>query len=97
LPGSFLLLILGFLAPIFKYNVLHVLLVAIVASILGDTCGYILGRMGLLKNFLSGNNFIKKHYSCKEASKEMMCIEENIRRVCVGKSKTAKGFIWKYE
>jgi hypothetical protein len=43
------------------------------------------------------NNFIKKHYSCKEASKEMMCIEENIRRVCVGKSKTAKGFIWKYE
>lgn len=43
------------------------------------------------------NNFIKKHYSCKEASKELGCIEENIRRACVGKSKTAKGFIWKYD
>jgi len=43
------------------------------------------------------NNFIKKHYSCKEAAKEMNCIEENIRAACVGKNKTAKNFIWKYE
>lgn len=43
------------------------------------------------------NNFITKHYSCREAAKKMECIEENIRRACVGKSKTAKGFIWKYE
>lgn len=42
-------------------------------------------------------NFIKKFDSCKKASLEMNCIPENIRRCCAGKSKTAKGFKWKYE
>lgn len=42
-------------------------------------------------------NLIKEHYSVLEASKLMNCIPENIRRACVGKSKTAKGFIWKYK
>lgn len=42
-------------------------------------------------------NFIKEFYSCKDASNEMGCIEENIRRACVGKSKTAMKFKWKYK
>lgn len=29
--------------------------------------------------------------------KQMNCIGENIRRCCVGKQKSAKGFIWKYK
>jgi hypothetical protein len=45
---------------------------------------------------LSGE-FIRTFDSCRDASNKMKCIEENIRRACVGKSKTAKGFIWKYE
>lgn len=51
--------------------------------------------VSVLQLDLNGN-FIKKHYSCKEAAKEMGCIEESIRLVCVNKNKTAKGFIWKY-
>lgn len=41
--------------------------------------------------------FVKEHYSCSEAAKELNCIPENIRRVCVGKAKTAKNFIFKYK
>lgn len=45
---------------------------------------------------LSGK-LIKEHYSCREAAEEMGCLQENIRRACVGKSKTAKGFKWQYK
>lgn len=42
-------------------------------------------------------NYIKTFTGCNEAAKEMNCIAENIRRCCVGKSKTAKGFVFKYK
>lgn len=43
------------------------------------------------------NNFIQEYSGCKEASLAMGCIPENIRACCVGKSKTAMKFIWKYK
>lgn len=42
-------------------------------------------------------NLIKEYSSVLEASIEMKCIPENIRRACVKLSKTAKGFIWEYK
>lgn len=42
-------------------------------------------------------NFIKEFSNCKEASKKYNCCVSNIRNCCRGKSKTAKGFIWKYK
>lgn len=42
-------------------------------------------------------NFIKEYDSCLDAANEFGCILENIRKVCVGKGNTAKGFIWKYK
>ena len=42
-------------------------------------------------------NLIKEYKSLLEASIEMGCISENIRRACAGVSKTAKGFIWKFK
>lgn len=39
---------------------------------------------------------INNYRSCKEAAEAMNCIPENIRRACVGKTKTAKGYKWKY-
>lgn len=41
--------------------------------------------------------FVKEFTCMDDAAKEMNCIKENIRRVCVGKSKTAKNFKWKYK
>jgi hypothetical protein len=43
------------------------------------------------------NIFIKEFEGCREAAKEMNCIPENIRRCCAGKSKSAKGYRWKYK
>lgn len=40
---------------------------------------------------------INKYHSCKEAAISVGCNIENIRRACVGLSKTAKNYIWKYE
>jgi len=42
------------------------------------------------------NKIINEYLGCKEAAKAMNCIPENIRRACVGKSKSAKGYKWKY-
>ncbi len=42
-------------------------------------------------------NFIEEFNSCYEASKKYNCCVSNIRNCCRGKSKTAKGFIWKYK
>lgn len=42
------------------------------------------------------NKFIKEFECCEDAAKEVKCGTENIRNACVGRSKTAKGFIWKY-
>lgn len=53
-------------------------------------------RIPILQLTLDGN-FIKEFECCKEAAKEMNCHEENIRNVCLGNSKTAKGFKWKYK
>lgn len=41
--------------------------------------------------------YINTFEGCKEAGLAMHCIPENIRRNCVGLSKSAKGFIWKYK
>lgn len=43
------------------------------------------------------DNFIKEFRSCGEAATAMNCIQENIRRCCVGLSKTAMGFKFKYK
>ena len=40
---------------------------------------------------------INEHLGCKEAAEVMNCSPENIRRACVGKSKSAKGYKWKYK
>lgn len=53
-------------------------------------------RKPVLQYDLNGN-FIKEFECCKDASIEMDCIPENIRRACIGKSKTAKGYKWKYK
>lgn len=42
-------------------------------------------------------NFIREFSGCKEASTEFKCNSENIRNACVGRSKTAMGFKWKYK
>lgn len=42
-------------------------------------------------------NFIKEFKNCFEASEKYNCCVSNIRNCCRGKSKTAKGFIWKYK
>lgn len=42
-------------------------------------------------------NFITEHINCKQAAISMNCDEENIRRVCTGKNKTAKNFKWEYK
>ena len=41
--------------------------------------------------------FIKEHSSCKSAAEFMKCSTGNIRSNCTNKSKSAKGFIWKYK
>lgn len=43
------------------------------------------------------NNLIKEWECCQDAAKEFKCLTENIRRACVGLSKTAKGFKWEYK
>lgn len=42
-------------------------------------------------------NFIKKHYSVKEAAIHMKCSHESIRRACVNEKRTFYGFRWKYD
>lgn len=41
--------------------------------------------------------FIKEYYSIKSAAQEVDCNKSLIMRVCQGKKKTAKGYIWKYK
>ena len=43
------------------------------------------------------NMILNEFSGCKEASVAMNCISENIRRCCVGLSKSAKGYKWKYK
>lgn len=43
------------------------------------------------------DKFIKEYAGCKEVSEKYNCIPENIRRCCVGASKTARGFKWRYK
>lgn len=47
--------------------------------------------------FSLDNIFIKEFSSCKEAAEYFNCGTENIRNAVTGKTKTAKGFIWKYK
>lgn len=42
------------------------------------------------------NNFIKEHNSIALAGKDIGCTGENISMCLKGKSKTAKGYLWKY-
>ena len=42
-------------------------------------------------------NFIKEFHSINEASRVMKCDDSLIGRVCKNKTKTAKGFKWKYK
>lgn len=57
----------------------------------GEKTSYIVEQYDL------DGNYIKEHLGCKEASIEVGCIPENIRRCCVGLSKSARKFIWKYK
>lgn len=50
-----------------------------------------------VKQLNTKEELIRIFNSCREAAKEMNCGEDNIRLACIGKNKTAKGFIWKYE
>ena len=43
------------------------------------------------------NRILNEFLGCKEASIVMNCTPENIRRCCVGASKSAKGYKWKYK
>lgn len=58
---------------------------------------YITGKARTVLQYDLQGTFIQKFYSCKQASEFINCGEENIRRNCVGLSKTAKNYIWKYE
>ena len=59
--------------------------------------GYHLGSSKKVVQLSKEGEFIKDFDGCAQASVAMGCIPENIRRACVGKSKTAKGFKWKYK
>lgn len=41
--------------------------------------------------------FLKEYFSIKSAAEEVGCNSSLIMRVCQGKKKTAKGYIWKYK
>jgi hypothetical protein len=41
-------------------------------------------------------NFIDKYQNCRVASEKYNCDSETIRNCCNNKTKTAKGYIWKY-
>ena len=43
------------------------------------------------------SEYINEYLGCKEAALFMQCTPGNIRRCCVGLSKSAKGFKWKYK
>lgn len=62
--------------------------------------GYKIGglktSMPVIQYALDGT-FVQEFAGCKEAALSMQCNPENIRRVCIGKNKTAKNFIWKYK
>lgn len=45
---------------------------------------------------INTEQILNEFEGCKEAGIAMCCIPENIRRCCVGLSKTAKGYKWKY-
>jgi len=62
----------------------------------GRTGGKSKKSISVLQYTISGI-FIQEFRNCTEAAKFMGCIAENIRRCCVGKSKSAKKFIWKYK
>ena len=59
--------------------------------------GYKTSKSKPILQFDLNGNLVKQFGSCKEAAVEMVCGSENIRRACVGSSKTAKGFRWKYK
>lgn len=53
-------------------------------------------RKGVLQFDLTGN-FIKEHYSLKDAAMSVMCAKQSIYASCKDNTKTAKGFKWKYK
>lgn len=59
--------------------------------------GYTSSKAQAVLQYTKDGEFIKEFRTCKDAAIEFGCIEENIRRACVGKSKSAKGFKWKYK
>ena len=59
--------------------------------------GYKTTKRRPVLQFSLNNVFIQEFSSCKEAAEKFNCGTENIRNAAVGRSKTAKGFIWKYK
>jgi len=58
---------------------------------------YKTGKSTPVLQYTKKGDFVKEHIDCNEASREFGCIQENIRRCCVGLSKSAVGFVWKYK
>lgn len=50
-----------------------------------------------VNQYSKDGELINTYEGCREAALELGCIPENIRRCCVGLSKSAKGYIWKYK
>lgn len=59
--------------------------------------GYSTTKRKPILQFSLDDVFIQEFSSCKEAAEKFNCGAENIRNAIVGRSKTAKGFIWKYK
>ena len=41
--------------------------------------------------------FVKEHYSIRNASRELKCLHSGIMRCCKGRQKYAHGYIWRYK
>lgn len=59
--------------------------------------GYKTSKRQPVLQFDLTDNFIAEYDCCKTAAEILGCITENIRNACAGRSKTAKGFKWKYK
>lgn len=59
--------------------------------------GYKTSKRKPILQFSLDGKFIREWECCEDAAKEYSCIGENIRNCCLEKSKTAKGYKWKFK
>jgi hypothetical protein len=63
---------------------------------IGKSCGKNNGKSKIVEQYDLNGNFIKKYDSLTEAANENSLDLKNISHCCRGESKSAYGFIWKY-